>query len=230
MTILTACTMDCGDACSLVVDTDNKSIKGNPAHPFTKGFTCKKGSRFFERLEADDRIVTPLIKEKDQFREASWDEAMTLVAKKLDAAQASNPETILHVHGFGYRGILAKASQIFFDRLGTSTTYGAVCDDTGITACLRDFGGLNHNAPEDILNASRVVNWGRDMTRSSIHQLALIHKARKNGTEVLTISPGGDGTPEFSDVNVIVRRGRTAFWPRQCSSSTLRLATSIRGS
>ncbi|BDQ34089.1 molybdopterin-dependent oxidoreductase [Pseudodesulfovibrio portus] len=210
MTIVTACTMDCGDACSLIVDSEKKTVRGNPNHPFTKGFCCKKGSRYFERLEAEDRIVTPLIREDGIFREASWDEALGLVAARLDAARAV-PESILHIHGHGYRGILAKASSVFFNRLGASAYSGSVCDDTGITASERDFGVLHHNDPEDILNADRVINWGRDMTRCSIHQLALIQKARKKGTEVLTVSPGGDGTPEFSDVNVVIRPGTDRF-------------------
>lgn len=210
MSIITACTMDCGDACSLVVDAEKKSIKGNPRHPFTKGFTCKKGARYFERLDAEERIVAPQIREDGEFREASWDEALDLIVARLNGLR-DTPESILHVHGHGYRGILGKASNIFFGRLGSSTTYGAVCDDTGIEACIRDFGVLHHNDPEDILNADRVVNWGRDMTRCSIHQLAMIQKARKNGTEVLTISPGGDGTPEFSDVNVVIRPGTDRF-------------------
>ncbi|NDV18254.1 molybdopterin-dependent oxidoreductase [Pseudodesulfovibrio sp. JC047] len=206
MTIITACTMDCGDTCSLCVDANKKTVKGNPQHPFTKGFCCKKGSRYFERLDADDRILAPQIKENGHFREASWDEAMALVTSRLDAARAV-PESILHVHGYGYRGILSKSIKTIFGRIGASVTYGAVCDGTGITASIRDFGSLNHNAPEDILNADRVVNWGRDLTRCSIHQLALMHKARKNGTKVLTISPGGDGTAEFSDINIVIRPG-----------------------
>lgn len=207
---VTACTMDCGDACSLVVDAENKTIRGNPEHPFTKGFCCKKGSRYFERLDADDRIVTPQIREGDTFREASWDEAMELVVRKLHAARAV-PESVLHIHGHGYRGILGKASKIFFKKLGASTDGGALCDNTGIEACISDFGVLHHNDPEDILNADRIINWGRDMSRCSIHQHALILKARKKGTEVLTISPGGDGTPEFSDVNVVIRPGTDRF-------------------
>ncbi|QGY39135.1 molybdopterin-dependent oxidoreductase [Pseudodesulfovibrio cashew] len=210
MPTITACTMDCGDCCSLVVDEAKRSVRGNPAHPFTKGFCCRKGTRYFDRLDADDRITTPLIKENGAFREASWDEALDLVAARLDAARV-RPETILHVRGHGYRGILAAASPIFFKKLGASTTYGSVCDDTGITASIRDFGVLHHNDPEDILNASRIINWGRDLTRCSIHQLQLVHKARKRGAEVLTISPGGDGTPEFSDVNIIIRPGTDRF-------------------
>ena len=210
MPIVTACTMDCGDACSLVVDAAKKSVRGNPAHPFTKGFCCKKGGRYFERLDAEDRIVTPLIRENGTFREASWDEAMGLVVQKLDAARAV-PESILHVRGHGYRGVLATASSILFGRLGAATVSGSVCDETGIVASIMDFGELHHNAPEDILNADRIVNWGRDMTRCSVHQLALVHQARKKGVEVLTVSPGGDGTPEFSDVNVVIRPGTDRF-------------------
>ncbi|AMK10317.1 molybdopterin-dependent oxidoreductase [Pseudodesulfovibrio indicus] len=210
MKITTACTMDCGDACSLVVDTEKKTVRGNPKHPFTKGFCCKKGGRYFERIGSEDRITEPLVRRGSGFEPVSWDEAMALVADKLDAAR-SVPESILHIHGHGYRGILGKASTVFFEKLGASTHYGCLCDDTGIEACIRDFGVLNHNDPEDILNADRVVNWGRDMTRCSIHQLALVQKARKNGTEVLTISPGGDGTPEFSDVNVMIRPGTDRF-------------------
>ncbi len=210
MTTTTACTMDCGDACSLIVDADKKSIKGNPAHPFTKGFCCKKGSRYFERLESSERIITPMKREGETFVETTWDDALNLIAAKLDTAREV-PESILHIRGHGYRGVLGKASNVLFKKLGASGTCGAVCDETGIVASKLDFGDLHHNDPEDILNASRVVNWGRDLTRCSIHQLALIHKARKNGTEVLTISPGGDGTHEFSDINVVIRPGTDRF-------------------
>jgi anaerobic selenocysteine-containing dehydrogenase len=210
MKTVTACTMDCGDACSLVVDTENRTVRGNPRHPFTKGFCCRKGARYFERLDAEERIVEPLVRRGGAFVPVGWDEALDLVAERLNAARGV-PESILHIHGNGYRGVLASASSVFFERLGSSTVCGCVCDDTGIEACLKDFGALNHNAPEDILNADRVVNWGRDLTRCSVHQLALLRKAREKGVEVLSISPGGDGTPDFSDVNVIIRPGTDRF-------------------
>lgn len=208
---ITACTMDCGDTCSLVVDPEEKSVTGNPRHPFTKGFCCKKGGRYFDRLDSDERIVEPLMRSGDGFVPISWDEAFDMIVPRLNAAR-KNPASILHVHGYGYRGILAEASPIFFKKLGSTTTYGSVCDDAGITACKRDFGALHQNDPEDISKADRIINWGRDMTRCSIHQLALVQKARKKkGTEVLTISPGGDGTSEFSDVNVVIRPGTDRF-------------------
>jgi anaerobic selenocysteine-containing dehydrogenase len=210
MPIITACTMDCGDACSLLVDPEARTVRGNPKHPFTKGFCCKKGGHYFDWLDAVERITAPLIKRDGQFVEAGWDEALGLAAQRLDAARQT-PATILHIRGHGYRGILGKASAILFEALGSSTTCGALCDNTGITASIRDFGALDHNEPEDILNASRIVNWGRDVARSSVHQQALMARARKLGAEVLTISPGGDGATEFSDLTIRVRPGTDRF-------------------
>lgn len=210
MSTITACTLDCGDCCSLVVDAEKRTVKGNPKHPFTKGFCCRKGGTFFDRLESDERIIIPQIKENGTFRDATWEEALDLAAEKLEAARAV-PESILHIKGHGFRGVLAEASNHLFERLGSTTTYGAVCDDTGIEASIRDFGSLNHNDPEDLLKASRIINWGRDVTRSSVHLNALLAKARKNGAEILSISPGGDGTPEFSDVNITIRPGTDRY-------------------
>ena len=210
MTTIAACSMDCGDSCSLAVDREKRTVRGNPDHPFTRGFCCPKGGKYFERIDSEERITTPLIRRGDGFREAGWDEALNLIAARLDAARAV-PESILHVHGYGYRGILAKASEVFFRAMGASGTYGSVCDDTGITASVRDFGVLHQNEPEDLLCAARIVNWGRDLTRCSIHQLDIVKRARKKGTEVLSISTGGDNMADFSDLTLTVKPGTDRF-------------------
>lgn len=202
--------MDCGDSCSLVVDREKRTVKGNPDHPFTRGLCCRKGRNYFDRIDAEERITTPLIRVGEGFREAGWDEALNLVATRINAARTV-PESMLHIHGYGYRGILAMASTVFFQALGATGTYGSVCDETGIAASIRDFGVLHQNEPEDLLNASRIINWGRDMERSSIHMLDIVRRARKNGTEVLSISPGGDAMAEYSDEIIRIKPGTDRF-------------------
>ena len=71
MKTLTACTLDCPDACSLVVETDNTGVKhilGNPDHPITSGFSCAKMRRFGNRLRSPNRITRPLLKKKGQWK------------------------------------------------------------------------------------------------------------------------------------------------------------------
>ncbi len=56
-----------------------------------------------------------------------------------------------------------------------------------------------------------IVNWGRDIARTSVHLAALVKKARKQGIRVLTISPGGDGHEAWSDEFIRVTPGQDRF-------------------
>ncbi len=213
MKTLTACTLDCPDACSLMVETDNTGvirILGNPDHPITSGFTCAKIKRFGKRLRSPNRITRPLLKKKGQWKEIGWEEALDMCAEKIQGYR-SDPASILHILGGADKGILRMLTDMFFARLGASRVAGCLCDDAGIAACIADFGSLDHNDIRDLINARWIVNWGKDPSRSSIHVAALMLKARQRGAQVLTISPGGDDNIEYSDVMVQIRPGTDRF-------------------
>jgi anaerobic selenocysteine-containing dehydrogenase len=210
---ITACTMDCPDACSLVVtraDDGSVKVKGNPDNPFTSGFTCAKIKDHFRRLQSPHRITRPQLKTKNGWKTTSWDEALDLCAVKIQNLR-SRPTAILHIHNEGAKGVLKEASTLLFTRLGTSRVRGSLCDAAGYIACVHDFGSRDNNEINDLMHASRIVNWGKDFSRSSVHTAALVKKARKNGTRVLTISPGGDGNQAFSDINIRIRPGTDRF-------------------
>ena len=214
MSQVSACTLDCPDACSYVVGTGNTGeirFAGNPKHPFTRGFICVKGSGYPANfLRRKDRITSPLLKQNGAFVKISWDEALELCSDKIQALRGE-PSSMLHLHGHGVRGVLSQASSVFFDTLGAGGAYGSVCDETGIQACIKDFGLLDHNEPEDIINASKLVNWGKDFSRSSVHLAEIIRRAQKKGLKVLTITPGGDEARSFSDVIITIRPGADRF-------------------
>ncbi len=48
-----------------------------------QGRLCVKGRFAYDFIYSEDRLKMPLIKENGEFREASWDEALDLVAKKF---------------------------------------------------------------------------------------------------------------------------------------------------
>ncbi len=50
-----------------------------------RGRLCVKGRFGYDFIHADDRLTSPLIKDGDGFREASWDEALDLVGGKFAA-------------------------------------------------------------------------------------------------------------------------------------------------
>ena len=210
---ITACTMDCPDACSMLVTRQpdgSVRLRGNPDHPFTSGFICKKIRYHLRRLQSPDRITRPLLRRGERWQTIAWDDALSLCAEHIDANR-HEPASILHIMSDGAKGVLKQAAKLFFARLGATRTRGSLCDAAGFIACVHDFGSRKNNTIEDLLNAGRIVNWGKDFSRSSIHMSAIIKNARKCGARVLTISPGGDGNAAFSDAFVRIRPGADRF-------------------
>src|SRR5207248_10713601 len=80
----TVCTY-CGVGCSFDVWTKDRHIlKVAPEHGPANGIsTCVKGKFGWGHINSDDRLTTPLIREGGKFREASWDDALSLVARRL---------------------------------------------------------------------------------------------------------------------------------------------------
>jgi predicted molibdopterin-dependent oxidoreductase YjgC len=48
-----------------------------------QGYLCVKGRFGYEFVHSPERLTTPLIKKNGKFEEATWDEALDLVADKL---------------------------------------------------------------------------------------------------------------------------------------------------
>ncbi|OEU68950.1 MAG: hypothetical protein BA863_11460 [Desulfovibrio sp. S3730MH75] len=208
--VLSACSLDCPDSCSFVVGTDGDDIKisGNPDHPVTQGFICAKGRGILKRINHPDRITEPLLKVDGSFVKISWDEAFRICADKIDAL---DPEQILHIRGFGYRGVLANASNVFFKTLGALETYGSLCDEAGCEAIEQTFGSMEQNDLSELGKADIVVNWGKDISRSSIHTASILKNLRKQGKRVISISPGGDSNEKFSDETILIKPGTDKF-------------------
>jgi formate dehydrogenase major subunit len=76
----------CGVGCQLWLHEKNGRIvkvTGVEDGAPNKGRLCVKGRFGYDFIYSEDRLKTPLIKKNGQFQEASWDEALDLVANKF---------------------------------------------------------------------------------------------------------------------------------------------------
>jgi predicted molibdopterin-dependent oxidoreductase YjgC len=83
--VRTTCTY-CGVGCQLnlhVKDGRVVKISGVPDVAPNYGSLCVKGRFAYDFIGSPDRMTAPLIKENGEFKEASWEEALDLVARKL---------------------------------------------------------------------------------------------------------------------------------------------------
>jgi anaerobic selenocysteine-containing dehydrogenase len=146
----------------------------------------------------------------------------------------------LHIQGDGDKGVLSQASNLFFANIGASRVAGSLCDMAGIAASIADFGSLDTNDLLDLANASAVVNWGKDLGRSSNHVAAIVGKVRKSGGKVLKmirIRPGTDRFLAAGVVHLLIQRGkidddvleRTQGWPQFRELITSRSVSELAG-
>jgi len=101
--VRTTCTY-CGVGCQLALHIkDGKVVKVTGAEnvPPNDGSLCVKGRFGFDFIHSPERLKTPLIKDNGTFREATWDEALDLVAEKLGS--------IKDTHGSDSLGVLTSA-------------------------------------------------------------------------------------------------------------------------
>jgi len=94
---LTTC-IYCGCGCSMFIETMDGHITGVwPAktNQISGGKLCIKGWNVTSFVDHPDRLKTPLIRKEGKLVEATWDEALTLVAEKLNAVKKeSGPDSI----------------------------------------------------------------------------------------------------------------------------------------
>ncbi len=89
----------CGVGCKIDFYTNKEGqlvkAMGHNDGP-NEGHLCVKGRFGFDFVQSDKRINTPLIKRDGKFEEATWDEALDLVAKKFTEIKKKNgPDAIM---------------------------------------------------------------------------------------------------------------------------------------
>ncbi|MGB6846198.1 MAG: formate dehydrogenase subunit alpha [Candidatus Acidiferrales bacterium] len=95
----TVCTY-CGVGCTFDVwSKDRHILKIEPGEGPANGVsTCIKGKFAWDFVNSTERLTKPLIRENGKFREASWDEALELVARRFtEIKAASGPDALAFI-------------------------------------------------------------------------------------------------------------------------------------
>jgi len=95
--VLTTCPY-CGSGCTFYLNVEGDqivSVTPNQENSVNEGVLCLKGHFGFDFVNNKKRLTTPLVRKNGQLVEASWDEAIGLVAEKMKQAIAeSGPDSL----------------------------------------------------------------------------------------------------------------------------------------
>ena len=122
----------CGVGCQINLHVkDNKvvGVTGVEEMPPNYGSLCVKGRFGFDFINSPERLTAPLVKEGGEFREATWDEALDLVAKRLTDIKVK--------HGADSIGMLTSASGTNEENYLANKFTRAVLKTNNIDHCAR---------------------------------------------------------------------------------------------
>lgn len=206
------CNRDCPDACGIVATVEAGRVtrlRGDPAHPITGGFLCYRTNRFLERQYAPERLTAPLVRRGGALVEATWEEALDLVASTLlRVRSASGGAAILAYRSGGSLGLVKHLTEHFWESFGPVTVKsGDICSGAGDDAQLTDFGDEDSHDLLDLNNSHGIVLWGKNVHASSVHLVPILRAARGRGARVVLIDPVRHRGTELADAYVQPRPG-----------------------
>ncbi len=171
MSKVTACPLDCYDACSIVYDKG--MLQGDLHHDLTQGFLCPHLNHY----SAYEPISTP----RYQGKAISMEEAIAMLIGAIRECDASK---ILHYRGHGNFALMQGISDYFFAKLGATLTSGTLCDGAGEAGIVEGRGSNKQLDLEQIKASETVIVWGRNIHVTNAHLLPYL-----KGKKIIVIDP-----------------------------------------
>ncbi len=219
-TVRTMCPMNCHPTlCGMLVDVEDGrllGVRGDPDNPDSRGFLCVRGQASREILDNPRRLLHPLIRARREdraWRQATWDEALDLVADRMRAA-GREAVGLWSGHGLFANNYGTRVGSHLLRRFAnlwgcqwwhpSMICWGLGGFGLGLT------GVLEANTKEDMgRHASLILLWGANLA-SQPNTAPHLVAARRRGARVVTIDVRETEAAAQSDEVILIRPGTDA--------------------
>lgn len=210
MSVKTTCAY-CGVGCGIVATPTGErtaTIAGDPDHPANGGRLCSKGTHLGETIGLDGRLLHPMIGRK----QASWDKALDLVAKRFrDTTAQHGPDSVaFYVSGQLLTEDYYVANKLMKGFIGSANidTNSRLCMSSAVAGHLRAFG-------EDVVPANYSDLDAADLIVLVGSNTAWCHpivyqriRARCDaGAKLVVIDPRRTETADEADLHLPIKPG-----------------------
>lgn len=218
----TACIL-CSRNCGLLVEIEGETritgVRGDPAHPVSRGYVCQKAARLAYYQEHADRLEHPLRREPDgSFIRVSWDEALADIAARLLQIRSRYGGRAFASYGGGGQGnhLGAAYSRQLRLAMGSPFYYSALAQEkTGdFWVNGRLFGDQRCHLTEDVEHAEVVLFIGTNpfQAHGIPNARDTLRALQKDpGRLMVVVDPRRTETARMADVHLQLRPGTDAF-------------------
>jgi anaerobic selenocysteine-containing dehydrogenase len=216
----------CEATCGLEVtysDGRVTKVRGDAQDVFSNGFLCPKGVSLMELHDDPDRLRTPMIRQEDgSFRQASWQEALGLIAAKLPAVLEAGGRDACAVYlGNPSAHSLAATlyGRVLLKAIGSKNIFSASTVDqypkqmasalmfgTGLSIAIPD---LDRTDFLLVLGANPIASNGSLMTAPDVR--GRLRAIRARGGKIVVVDPRRTRTAKEADEHLFIRPGTDAM-------------------
>lgn len=207
----------CGVGCGVMIGKRNNkvnAIKGDQDNPINNGHLCVKGFYLHKPIYAKTRLLHPMIKKNGKFQQASWDEALNLVATKFNEIRKTHGADALAFYGSGQAETeeTYMANKLFKGCIGTNNVEGnpRLCMASAVGGYLTSL-GLDEPAGTyaDIEKAEMFHLIGTNTAEAHpiVFERIVKHKAKNPQVKILIIDPRKTPTDQIADLHLFPKPG-----------------------
>jgi anaerobic selenocysteine-containing dehydrogenase len=216
-TFFGACPHDCPDTCAMIYEVkDGKltDVRGNKAHPMTRGGLCVKLKDFHDHHANPDRLMYPLRrtgpKGSRTFERISWDQAVSEIGRRWREIIATHgSQAIMPYSYLGNMGLVQgiNSGDPFFNKLGATVNEKTFCASGSSTAWLLTVGPTGGVDPESFVHAKYIVIWASNSISTNLHHWPFVLEAQKRGAKVVVIDAYRSRTAKAGDWHICPKPG-----------------------
>jgi anaerobic selenocysteine-containing dehydrogenase len=214
--VATTCWIGKQDCGMIARRIDGRVVKfeGNPTNPRNVGTLCPKGQAQIQAVYDPNRVKWPLVRKNEkgvtgEWRRASWDEALDLIATTVNEVRERDPKKVLWQKG------RSKAKDFYDDAfvkaIGSSKLgHGAFCSDAGYRA-LEYTLGTHAVLHPDFRYCNYLLSWGWNITNAGGNKFCWLTwprhmvKARDRGMKITHLDPRLRSAGPFADTWLPIR-------------------------
>src|ERR1700752_5232184 len=209
------CECNCGIEGQLE-DRQLARIRGDKAHPGTRGYTCNKAMRLDHYQNGRHRLTSPLRRSPDgSFEEIDWDTAIDEVAERCRAiSDAHGGESILYYGGGGQGNHLGGSySGAFLRAIGSRYRSGALAQEkTGEAWVEHRMYGAHTRGEFEHAEVAVFIGKNPWMSQSFPRARVVLKEIAKDpGRSIIVIDPVLTDTAKLADFHLRVRPGTDAW-------------------
>jgi anaerobic selenocysteine-containing dehydrogenase len=205
-------------------------VKGDRAHPLSRGYLCPKGKASVEMTLSPKRVLYPLRRDgprgSGRWRRVTWDEALDDIAARLNAIIAEHGARAVAVQSLPPKDYFAY--DLFLDAIGSPTFFkhdSHQCFTPQLISDVLSYGNLlTYPAYTELKGTDVLVLWGinlaetnaskhqrvRDAVRRCCRTIVVDPRPTQAAREAslwLRVRPGTDAALALGIINVMIERG-----------------------